>query len=53
MATSPVDGAWHATTATLRLLSHPNEDVGVLGGLWADEASVAWPGIAVAGTLDA
>lgn len=48
-----VGGDWAGATATLRLLPHPSEDIGLLGELVAEEASAGWLGITVAGALDA
>lgn len=48
-----VGGEWHAASATLQLNDHPQEDIGVLAGLVATEASVGWLGITVTGARDA
>lgn len=48
-----VDAGWHAATASLRLTPHPEEDIGLLGEVSAEDASAGWLGITVAGTHDA
>lgn len=48
-----VGGEWHAASASLRLAAHPHEDIGVLAGWVATEASVGWLGITVTGARDA
>jgi hypothetical protein len=48
-----MDGPWHAATASLTLMPHPHEDLGVLGQIDAGPASAGWMGLTVLGTLDA
>lgn len=48
-----VGAGWHEATATLQLSPHPCEDIGLLGGLVAGDASAGWIGITVAGAVDA
>ncbi len=48
-----VGGEWHEATAELLLMPHPGEDIGVLHGLVATDASAGWVGITVTGARDA
>lgn len=48
-----VGAGWHEATATLQLNPHPCEDIGLLAGLVAGDASAGWIGITVAGAVDA
>jgi hypothetical protein len=48
-----VGSGWHEAAASLRLMPHPEEDIGLLGDLQVMDASVGWIGITVAGALDA
>lgn len=48
-----VDSGWHEASATLRLMPHPQEDIGLLGELEAVDASAGWLGLTVSGALDA
>ncbi|BAL93866.1 acetoacetate decarboxylase family protein [Rubrivivax gelatinosus] len=47
-----VGGDWFDAEATLHLLPHPAEDIGLLGELSAEQASAGWLGITVTGALD-
>lgn len=42
---------WHAAEASLDVLPHPVEELGLLGNLQVVEASVGWLGMSVIGTL--
>lgn len=46
-----VSSAWHGAEARLSVLPHPVEELSLLGGVEATEASVGWLGITVAGAL--
>jgi hypothetical protein len=48
-----VGGQWHQAHAKLSLTPHPWEDIGRLGELTAQEASVGWLGLTVVGASDA
>jgi hypothetical protein len=48
-----VGAGWNEATASLCLTPHPEEDIGLLGDIVAENASVGWLGITVAGALDA
>jgi hypothetical protein len=48
-----VGGGWHEAAASLRLMPHPEEEIGLLGDIQAMDASVGWIGITVAGARDA
>ena len=48
-----VGGDWHEATASLRLIPHPEEDIGLLGDVVAEDASAGWLGITIAGVRDA
>lgn len=48
-----IGGEWHQAIARLQLAPHPREDIGVLAGLVATDASVGWLGITVTGARDA
>jgi hypothetical protein len=48
-----VDSGWHEAAASLRLMPHPVEDIGLLGDIQAMDASFGWIGITVAGARDA
>lgn len=51
--TDRVGGDWIEASASINLMAHPGEDVGLLGNLSAVEASAGWIGITVAGALKA
>ncbi|MNQ41183.1 Acetoacetate decarboxylase (ADC) [compost metagenome] len=44
---------WHQATASLRLTPHPEEDIGLLGDIQAEDASAGWVGLTVNGARDA
>jgi len=46
-------GCWHEVSASLRMASHPGEDIGLLGDLVVEDASAGWLGLTVAGARDA
>ena len=46
-------GDWHEASASVRLTPHPEEDIGVLGDVVAEDASAGWLGITVTGVRDA
>lgn len=48
-----VGGDWHEASASLHLTPHPEEDIGLLGDVVAEDASAGWLGITVAGARDA
>ena len=48
-----VGSGWHEASASLRLMPHPEEEIGLLGDIQAMDASVGWIGITVAGVRDA
>jgi hypothetical protein len=48
-----VGGEWHQATASMRLMPHPEEEIGLLGDIQATDASVGWMGITVTGARDA
>jgi hypothetical protein len=48
-----VGAGWHEATALLRLTPHPEEEVGLLGDIVAEDASAGWVGITIAGASDA
>lgn len=48
-----VGGEWHEAVAALHLTPHPEEDIGLLGELVVQDASVGWLGLTVAGACDA
>jgi hypothetical protein len=48
-----VGGAWHEAEACVHLTAHPEEDIGLLGDIVAEEASAGWLGLTVAGARDA
>jgi hypothetical protein len=48
-----VGGDWHEASASVRLTAHPEEDIGVLGDVVAEDASAGWLGITVTGVRDA
>jgi hypothetical protein len=48
-----VDSGWHEAAASLRLIPHPEEDIGLLGDIQAMDASAGWIGITVTGARDA
>ena len=47
-----VGGVWHEAEASLRLAPHPEEDIGLLGDIVAEDASAGWLGITVSGASD-
>jgi hypothetical protein len=48
-----VGGGWHEASASLHLTPHPEEDIGLLGDVVAEDASAGWLGITVTGARDA
>lgn len=48
-----VDSGWLEASATLCLMPHPEEDIGLLGEVVAEDASAGWLGITVSGARDA
>ena len=48
-----VNSGWHEAEASLRLMSHPEEEIGLLGNIQATDASVGWIGITITGARDA
>jgi hypothetical protein len=48
-----MDGPWHGATASLTLMPHPMEDIGLLAQVEAGAASAGWMGLTVLGALDA
>jgi Acetoacetate decarboxylase (ADC) len=50
---SRIGGAWHRAVASLRMTTHPEEDIGLLGAIEAEDASAGWLGISVTGASDA
>lgn len=48
-----IGNQWHKAAASLRLFTHPHEDIGVLSELRVIEAAVGWLGITVNGASDA
>jgi hypothetical protein len=48
-----VGGDWHEASASVRLTAHPEEDIGLLGDVVAEDASAGWLGITVTGVRDA
>jgi hypothetical protein len=48
-----VGGDWHEATASLHLMPHPDEEIGLLGNIQAADASVGWVGVTITGARDA
>ena len=48
-----VGGQWQEANARIALFDQPGEELGALGNLQAETASVGWLGITVTGALDA
>jgi hypothetical protein len=51
--TQRVGDEWHQATASIQTTPHPEEDIGLLGEIVAEEACAGWLGITVSGARNA